>query len=74
MTTPTTMTSMITTATTMMTAVVVAPDAVIMVIVPTVGEEVGISAVDRKHTLYHFTYRRTGFNCENRIIANCEFF
>ena len=22
----------------------------------------------------HIHYRRTGFNCENQIIANCEFF
>ena len=70
MTTPTTMTtSMITTATTMMTNVVVAPSlgrllvgcvlltgtVPVVVIVPSVGEEVGIGAVDRKHTLYHFT-------------------
>ena len=69
--TPTTMTtSMITTATTMMTNVVVAPSlggllvgcvllltgtVPVVVIVPLVWEEVGIGAVDRKHTLYHFT-------------------
>ena len=70
MTTPTTMTtSMITTATTMMTNVVVAPSlegllvgcvllltgtVPVVVTVPSVWEEVGIGAVDRKHTLYHF--------------------
>ena len=76
MTTPTTMTtSMITTATTMMTNVVVAPSpggilvgcvllltetVPVVVTVPSVWEEVGIGAVDRKHTLYHFTYRKLG--------------
>ena len=48
----------------MMTDVVVVPlvgglvDCVLLllsVIVPSVWEEVGIGAVDRKHTLYHFT-------------------
>ena len=32
----------------------------VVVIVLTVWEEVGIGAVDRKHTLYHFTYRKLG--------------
>ena len=66
MTTPTTMTRrMITTGTTMMTDVVVAPllggllvgcmllltgTVPVVVIAPLVWEEVGIGAVDRKHT------------------------
>ena len=76
MTPTTMTTSMIKTATTMMANVVVAPSlagllvgcmlllltgtVLVVITLPSVWEEVGIGAVDRKHTLYHFTYCKLG--------------
>ena len=69
MTTPTTMTTSTITTATMMTDVVVAaslggvlvgcvllPTGTVPV-APSLGGGVDVGAVDRKHTLYHFTYK-----------------